>query len=137
MGTYVYGKKVLKSNTSAHGQLGDAQYEFEQDKKNAKRMTKAKTTKKKKPAPTKKMDGSKVMRDKVEDVTKANLNVVNKLRRNQGKSELSDPNKKTDSKKKPAPTKLAPLVAMAGKAILGKVAGKVAGKLINGNKKEE
>jgi len=141
--------KARKSTESAHGQLSDAQYEFEQDLKNAKRKTK--TTRKafpdlqpeKKPAPTKKIEGSKAMRDKVAGVTKANLNVVNKLRRDQGKSDLTDPNKKTgskkktDSKKKPAPTKLAPLVAMAGKAILGKVAGKVAGKLINGNKKEE
>ena len=137
VGTYVNGKKVMKSTVSVDGQLSDAQYEFEQDLKNAKTRSKTKTTEKKKPSPTKKIEGSKAMRDKVADVTKANLNVVNKLRRDQGKSDLTDPNKKTNSKKKPAPTKLAPLVAMAGKAILGKVAGKVAGKLINGNKKEE
>ena len=40
-------------------------------------------------------------------------------------------------KYKKSPAKLAPLIAMAGKAILGKIAGKVAGKIIGGNKKEE
>ncbi len=48
-------------------------------------MLKNKTTKSK---------TSKAMKDKTADVIKANLNVVNKIRRNQGKSELSDPNKK-------------------------------------------
>jgi hypothetical protein len=45
----------------------------------------------------------------------------------------------TKSVRKPAksPAKLAPLVAMAGKAILGQVAGKVAGKIMGGKKEEE
>jgi len=80
---------------------------------------------------------SQAMKDKIADVTKTNLNIVNKIRRDQGKSELTDPNKKTNSKKKPAPTKLAPLVAMAGKAILGNIAGKVAGRILGGKKEEE
>jgi len=37
VGNYVNGKKVMKSTTSAHGQLSDAKREFEQDKKDAKR----------------------------------------------------------------------------------------------------
>ena len=62
IGTYVNGKKVMKSTTSAHGQLSDAQYEFEQDLKAAKNSSKAKGTTKKsnkpmiKKSPTKQVD---------------------------------------------------------------------------------
>ena len=40
-------------------------------------------------------------------------------------------------KQKQSPAKIAPLIAMAGKAILGQVAGKVAGKVMGGKKEEE
>ncbi len=43
IGNYVNGKKVMLSTTSAHGQLGDAKREFEQDKKNAAKMLKKKS----------------------------------------------------------------------------------------------
>ena len=46
IGTYVNGKKVMKSTTSAHGQLDDAQREFEQDLKDAGKIAK-------KPSPAK------------------------------------------------------------------------------------
>ena len=43
---------------------------------------------------TKKSKTSKAMKNKTADVIKANLNVVNKIRENQGKKPLTDPNKK-------------------------------------------
>jgi hypothetical protein len=39
IGDYVNGKKVMKSRKSAHGQLNDAEREFEADKKLAKKKT--------------------------------------------------------------------------------------------------
>ena len=80
IGTYVNGKKVMKSTTSAHGQLDDAKREFDADVLQAKRKT-------------------------------------------------TNPSSKPPKSKK-SPTKMAPLIAMAGKAILGKVAGKVANKVM-------
>ena len=63
-------------------------------------------------------------------------------------NKLSDTNKKgfdaagkkaglPQKKVKKSPAKIAPLIAMAGKAILGQMAGKVAGKVLGGKKEEE
>jgi hypothetical protein len=57
-----------------------------------------------------------------------------------GSSPLQDYKKGYYGEGKSSPAKLAPLVAIAGKAILGKLAGKVAGKVaggLMGDKKEE